>query len=267
MSDTQIQRFSEYLRAGGRSESTIKLRRSHLVAAAKHLKSPLEKATAIDLISYLSGQEWKASTRRSHRASITLFFAWLHDNGHRADNPAARIPSVMQPRSLPRPAADPVIAAAIDAAPPRTALMIELMAYAGLRRMEVCKVHSKDVIMTASAAALRVTGKGGHTRIIPIPGHLASKIRKRKGWLFPGDDHGHLSAAYVGKLVSRALPDGITGHQLRHRYATEGYRRGRDIRAVQSLLGHAKLDTTMIYTAVSDDAAGETARLTWTLSA
>lgn len=144
--------------------------------------------------------------------------------------------------------------------------MLELMAYAGLRRMEVAKVHTRDVIITSHSSAIRVTGKGGHTRIVPVPGHLATKIRDRRGWLFPGDDHGHLSAAYVGKLVSRALPDGVTGHQLRHRYATEGYRRGHDIRAVQELLGHAKLDTTMIYTHVTSDQTSAVASLTWRLS-
>ena len=238
-----IDRYAAYLAAGGRQSSTIKLRRSHLIAATRSIGS-LETASSAQLEDYLANPGWKPTTRRSHRASIVQFYRWLLRSEHITINPAA-----------------------IQAAPPRVQLMLELMAYAGLRRMEVARVHTKDVIITDHASALRVTGKGGHTRIVPIPGHLAEAIRRGRGWLFPGDDSGHLSAAYVGRLVSRSLPPGVTGHMLRHRYATEGYRRGRDIRAVQELLGHAKLDTTMAYTRVASDQTSAVAALTWTLTA
>ena len=78
---------------------------------------------------------------------------------------------------------------------------------------------------------------------------------------------GHLSARRVGELVGACLPDGMTGHQLRHRYATTVYRTSHDIRAVQTLLGHARLDTTMIYTAVDNDAALNAAAGAWRLTA
>lgn len=258
--------YAAYLKAGGRTRSTIDLRTRHLTQAATCLGDFCD-VRANQLTEYLAKPEWKASTRRSYRSTLVCFFRWGHAAGYFESNPAAGLPTVIQPRALPRPAADKVIAESLGTAAPRVQLMIELMAYAGLRRMEVAGLHSRDLIVTEHHSALRITGKGGHTRIVPIPGHIAARLRKTRGWVFPGDYHGHLSPAYVGKLVSRALPPAVTGHQLRHSYATEGYRRGHDIRAVQELLGHAKLDTTMIYTAVSDDAAGETARLTWTLSA
>ncbi|WP_022899139.1 tyrosine-type recombinase/integrase, partial [Humibacter albus] len=72
--------------------------------------------------------------------------------------------------------------------------------------------------------------------------------------LFPGRVDGHLSAAYVSKLISRALPEGVTAHPLRHRFASRAYAAERDIRAVQELLGHASVATTQIYTAVPDAA-------------
>lgn len=265
MDTCNIDRYADYLAAGGRGESTVKLRRSHLVRAAREIGT-LESATTDKLISYLSRPEWRPATRRSYRASLRGFYRWATATGEIDADPADGLPTVIQPRALPRPADDAIIAAAIASAPPRVQLMLELMAYAGLRRCEVARVHARDVIVTDRASALRVTGKGGHTRIVPIPGHLARRVAKLRTWAFPGNDHGHLSAAHVGKLVSRALPPGVTGHMLRHRYATEGYRRSRDIRAIQELLGHAKLDTTMVYTRVDVDQVTAAASSTWTLA-
>lgn len=140
--------------------------------------------------------------------------------------------------------------------------MIELMAYGGLRRGEVCKVKATDL----HGDWLTVTGKGGHTRAVPLPGHLCHRIRKHTGYLFPGAIDGHLSARRVGELVGEALPDGITAHALRHRYATTVYNSSQDIRAVQGLLGHAKLDTTMVYVAVANDSQRTAAAGAWKLS-
>ena len=91
-------------------------------------------------------------------------------------------------------------------------------------------------------------------RVIPITNALAHEILAADGFLFPGQIDGHLSAAYVSKLISRALPEGWTAHTLRHRFASRAYvGAGKDIRAVQELLGHASVATTQIYTAVEDD--------------
>lgn len=141
--------------------------------------------------------------------------------------------------------------------------MIELMAYGGLRRGEVATVRAEDV----TGQWLRVAGKGGHVRAVPLPPHLAARVARGTGWLFPGQIDGHLSARRVGELIRECLPDGTTPHQLRHRYASTVYRSSRDIRAVQSLLGHARLDTTMVYTAVDKDSVGRAAEGAWKLSA
>lgn len=134
----------------------------------------------------------------------------------------------------------------------------------GLRRGEVAAVRGEHV----SGHWLTVEGKGGHRRMVPLPSHLAGRIRRRgPGWTFPGAVEGHLSARWVGTLVARALPRGMTAHQLRHRYATTVYKSSHDIRAVQTLLGHARLDTTMVYTAVSDDDTARAAAGAWRLAA
>ena len=136
------------------------------------------------------------------------------------------------PRGVPRPLGDDVIRDALAKADARTSLMVELMAYGGLRRGEVAGVRAEHV----SGQWLRVTGKGGHTRMVPLPPHLARRVQVAgPGWIFPGQINGHLSARRVGELIRECLPDGMTPHQLRHRYATSVYRTSGDIRAVQEL--------------------------------
>lgn len=148
----------------------------------------------------------------------------------------------------------------------REQLMIELMALCGLRRGEVATVHSSDLHTSGGVDMLRIEGKGGHIRYIPVPPHIASQIREAQGWVFPGQIGGHLAAATVGKLVARHLPSGVTPHALRHRYATEVYSRSRDIRAVQALLGHARLDTTEVYVAVSGESTQAAAQTGWRIA-
>lgn len=93
--------------------------------------------------------------------------------------------------------------------------------------------------------------------MIPISDDLATEIRRTaaaNGFLFPGQDNGHLSPHHVGKLVADALPGGWSMHKLRHRFATRAFRYGgRNILAVQQLLGHSSVATTQRYTAVDGD--------------
>lgn len=248
------------LKAAGLSPETIDLRQRHVHRALAQIGQPLDDLSERDLIDWFATQKWKPATRRSYRASLQLFFKWRANAGLGA-NLADNLPSVAVPRAIPRPASDQIILEAIRTAPPRVQLMMELMAYGGLRRGETSRVHSRNL----NGEWLEVTGKGGHTRLVPLPPHLCNQIRDARGWLFPGDIDGHLSAPYVGKLVSRHLPTGITAHMLRHRFATVTYRRSKDIRAVQTLLGHAKLDTTMIYVGLDDDARRAAAGGAWSL--
>ena len=120
--------------------------------------------------------------------------------------------------------------------------------------------------------SLRVLGKGGRVRRVPLTDDMADQISARgAGWTFQGQvsdgqavlgdrTAGHLSAGRVGELVSELLPNPWTTHTLRHRFASAAYRADRDIRAVQELLGHVSVATTQVYTAVPDDAKRRAAR-------
>lgn len=272
MSNTRyISDFSAWLLAAGRARGTVELRRYHVARALGVLGDAAQVSTSA-LVEYLARPEWSASTRRSVRASLVTFYRWAAASGIVERSPAAALPSVLTPRGLPRPASEHAIVQAMAAgsagSDDRAALIVEVMATMGLRRCEVCKIHTRDLLSDLGGGhALRVEGKGGHVRTVPVPPSIAARVIAANGWLFPGQIEGHLSAAYVGKLASRALPPGITPHQLRHRYGTVAYGRSGDIRAVQELLGHAKLETTAVYVAVSGQAARAAGVGAWTIAA
>ena len=211
---------------------------------------------------FLANPAWGPAARRSMHASLKAFMRLL--DGVPGAGVLDEIPAAKVPRGVPRPVRDDDIRAALRRAPERVQLMIELMAYGGLRRGEVATVKGSDI----AGQWLTVVGKGGAARQVPLPAHLARRIQARgPGWTFPGQIDGHLSPRRVGELVGELLPPGVTAHQLRHRYATAVYGHSRDIRAVQMLLGHARLDTTMIYTAVDSDITAAAAATAWSLGA
>lgn len=254
--------YMNYLRASGCSQQTVYLRSRHIKSLANHL-GDLESLTFDDLIAWMGNEEWTQPTRKTWRSSLKKYWQWVELTG-RGEDIAKNLPCVRIPRSIPQPALDQDIMDAIKRAEPRVKLMMELMAYCGLRRGEVCKVRGSDV----QGDYLRVVGKGGHTRMVPLPGFLGHAIREKgMGYVFPGKIDGHLADYCVGKLVSNALPDGVSGHKLRHRFATTVYRNTKDIRSCQELLGHAKLDTTMIYVQVDSDTKRAAAETAWRLDA
>ena len=127
--------------------------------------------------------------------------------------------------------------------------MLLLAAYGGLRRAEIAALHHGDIV----DGVMRVHGKGGKVRTVPVHDRIASELPAGDGYLFPGRDHGHLSPGQVGRLMSDALGPGWTAHTLRHRFGTRLYAGSRDILQAQSLLGHSSPATTQRYVAAPDD--------------
>lgn len=237
----------------GRSPATIATRRGHLAFMARGLRCAPARVTTAGILTWFGRQSWSIETRRSHRNTAMSFFGWAHRAGHLSTNPAADLPVMRAAAPAPRPAPDAVWSAAIADADPRVRLMLRLAAEVGLRRAEIARVHRRDLTRGSAGAALLVHGKGGKLRVVPLGDALAVAIADADGYLFPGDEDGHLSPRWVGKLMAGALPDHWTAHTLRHRFATRAYRGTRNLRAVQSLLGHSSVATTERYTAVDDD--------------
>jgi integrase len=242
--------FALWLTAGGASEGTVALRSAHLRRFGK--RADLETATAGDIVAWLGDPGLKPSTRHSYRASVRMFYRWMRLTGRREDDPTEGTRSIPVPRAQPRPAADDAVRDALAKATQEDRLALMLAALAGLRRAEIAGLHADDIDDTG----IRVTGKGGVVRTVPIHPLLMRELKPwaaRGGYLFRGrDGRGPVSADAMGRRISRLLDTGA--HSLRHKFASDAYRGTRDIRAVQELLGHASVATTQVYVAVDGDA-------------
>ena len=262
--------IEDYLRAEaglGRSRQTIATRRAHLARLARGVRGVPHRVTEERLLAWMGrNPQWSMEHRRGIRNTAVSFFGWAHRAGQLTTNPAAELPAFKAATPAPRPAPDAAWEAGTRAADPRVLLMLRLAAEVGLRRAEIARVHTADLTIGATGPQLRVLGKGAKVRVLPITEDLAAQIEAgapghspelaafgAQGYLFPGDEDGHLSARWCGTLMADCLPDGWTAHTLRHRFATRAYRGSRNLRAVQTLLGHSSVATTERYTAVEDD--------------
>lgn len=240
-------------RAAKKPNSTIQLRTSHIMRASRDLPNDPSRVTTKHLIEWLARQKWQPNTQRAYRASLRAFFAWTTTQRLTEHSPAEALPPVKIPRSRPRPTPETAFRDALRVADDRERLAILLGGICGLRRAELAATAREDVEADLVGHSLRVVGKGGHVRLVPLPDELARLILCRApGWLFPSPHGGHLTPHHLGKIISRRL--GHTTHTLRHRCASVAYAATGDLRAVQELLGHASPDTTAIYTAVTDAA-------------
>lgn len=146
----------------------------------------------------------------------------------------------------------------------RDMAVISLCYGAGLRISEALALCRADL----EGPALRVTGKGGKTRMVPLIENVRASIQTYLGLcpfpltpsqpLFRGVKGGVLSPRLIQLRLAQlrgalGLPPGATPHALRHSFATHLLSRGGDLRSIQELLGHASLSTTQIYTAVDTE--------------
>jgi len=242
--------YTTQMRAAGRSPGTIRLHRHYLHHVERYVRRPYAARTG-DLTRALAVPHWSPETRKSARGAVASFYRWAYLNGHVEADPSLGVPSVSVPAGQPRPTPETVLLRALDLADGRLRLMLLLAAFAGLRCAEIAQVHSRDLV----GSTLYVHGKGGKVRTVPLVlDELVHAIRRADGHLFPGRVDGHLAAGTVTTMLSDGLPDGWTGHTLRHRFATRAYAGTRDLLAVGALLGHSRPETTKRYVLMPDDA-------------
>lgn len=258
-------RYVAHERAAARAQRTIENRLELLdvLARVTGTTGPLE-VTADHLLAHV-GRGVKASSMQREGSDLRSFFGWLHDKGHRVDNPALELPRVKVPRGKPRPFTLAQIEAMLATGSYfRTRVMILLGYLHGLRAHEIAKVHGRDV--DRQRMQLYVLGKGAVERWVPIHPLLAGMLDQLPDddWWFPSRStrrtaSPHIAAGSVSDLLRQAkIRAGIqernrTAHSLRHSFATHLILNGADIRAVQELLGHASLASTQIYAGVTDE--------------
>lgn len=252
--EAALEGWRTWLRLGGTSPATIRLRTDHMRSIARRSNSQYPRQLDLRLVVHLMSEKpWSLEHRRSVRTSLVSFCEWCVRNQLMESNPAEQLPRVRPATPKPRPAPDDVWRELLTAAPPRERLMARLAGEAGLRRAEVAQVHHDDLIVDTHGWSLIVHGKGDKQRVVPLTADLAADLRAYcpGGYAFPNGTGGHISAGWVGTMISRLMPPGLTMHTLRHRYASRGYSATGNLRAVQEALGHASVATTQIYCAVS----------------
>lgn len=249
--DTAVSDWITAMHAAGRSPRTIRLYRCHLGKIIRECPDGPDSVTPTDLRYILACGRWKPETRKSVRGTLGSFFRWAHGTGIVDVDPTRGLDTVRVPAGVARPIPEDVLHEALSHADERDRMMLMLGAYAGLRCMEIARVHSRDW----DGSGLYVTGKGGKTRYVPIVRiDLRRILTACSGYLFPGQDGGHLSPGYVSKRLARALPGKWTAHTLRHRCGTVMYAGTRDLLAVGAVLGHARPETTLRYVRLPQDA-------------
>ncbi|PZO80213.1 tyrosine-type recombinase/integrase [Sphingomonas hankookensis] len=257
----------------GAAHNTIAAYRTDLSLASQALGGRLAGADA-DAIARLA-DGWAAlakSTVARKAAALRRFFAFLAEEGLRADDPGAALPRPGTARALPRTLSSgdiDAMFAAIDAriarVPPdvndlRLSALFELLYGSGLRATELVSLPRAAIAPDRPYMILK--GKGGRERMVPLSDRARAAVARWRAqvpadsaWLFPSGQR-HLSRMRLYQIV-RALageagiaPDRISPHVLRHAFATHLLEGGADLRALQSMLGHADIATTEIYTHV-----------------
>lgn len=233
----------------GHSVATRTTRRNHLTHLAAGVSVEPWRVTGDVLEEFCGRHEWGQETRRGRRASFQSFYGWALAKRLVTTNPADQLPKVSAKAPNPHPVPVRVYVASMADAPARVQLMARMAKELGMRRAEVATSHSSWIVEDLVGDTIRVVGKGGKVRDVPLPPDFARVLRGMgAGYFFPGrDGAGHLTPAYVGKLVGQRLPGSLTMHKLRHTAASEWHDICGDLAIVQDLLGHASPATTRAY--------------------
>lgn len=240
--------------AANRSGGTIRLHLHYLAQLRERHRSPWAVTTE-QIQALMAERSWGSSGLRSARSVYRGFYRWGHGMGHTDVDPAFTLATVASPAPAPRPAPEVVVWQLIDGADERISFMSQLAGLMGLRCGEIAQVHEADYVGTARKGRLRVHGKGGKIRELPVMDEgLAFRLHTVDDWAFPNGLGSHLSAAHVSRVISAAMPMGWTAHKLRHRALTVSHAETRDLLATKEMAGHSKMDTTLAYVLMPADA-------------
>lgn len=238
-----------------------------------------------DYLVHCDAQGLSKATRARRLSSIRQLYRFAFEEGWRSDNPALRLTGPGRAQSLPKTLTEAEVLRLIDAARTRArnpvdrlrdTALFELLYATGLRVTELVSLPVAAV--RGDPRMILVRGKGDKERMVPLSAPARAALaewlahrdaeeeagrkagRAPSRFLFPGDGRdGHLTRQYFHSLVKDVAvlagisPSRVTPHVLRHAFATHLLAHGADLMVIQTLLGHADVATTEIYTHVLDD--------------
>nr|WP_284193995.1 site-specific tyrosine recombinase XerD [Vibrio zhanjiangensis] len=229
-----------------------------------------------DYQSWLMDQGYKQTSRARMLSAIRRLFQYLHREKVRGDDPSALLVSPKLPKRLPKDLSEAQVEALLNAPDPEDAMelrdkaMLELLYATGLRVTELVSLTMENISLRQGV--VRVTGKGGKERLVPMgenavewietfiqdgrsellgettsdvvfPSKRARQMTRQTFW--------HRIKHYA--IIAGIDTDLLSPHVLRHAFATHLLNYGADLRVVQMLLGHSDLSTTQIYTHVATE--------------
>jgi len=284
---TLLEKYLQHLAVKGFSESTLRVRRVHMEMFLKWCRRNRTTAptqvTRTSLESYQrhlflyrkkDGQPLAVASQHSRLAPLKVWFKWLTYRKHIAQDPAAelelprvgyKLPNVMNKDEAERVLSQPKIEVPLGI---RDRAMLELLYSSGLRRMELLLLKLYDVDQKHGLVTVR-QGKGKRDRVVPVGERALAWLDLYLNGLRPEivrkPDNGivflttngvpftpnHLSWLARQYVKSAGIGKGGACHIFRHTMATLMLEGGADIRYIQAMLGHVRLDTTQIYTHVS----------------
>jgi integrase/recombinase XerD len=288
-----IELFLDMLAAErGAATNTLTAYRNDLKDVSAHLRAKQTNLIAADtqklrgFLAELADRGFKAASLGRRLSAVRQFYRFLYAEGHRGDDPAAVLEGPKRGRSLPKVLSVADVDALLNEARRQAedtgaALLVRLRAARLLCLLEIVYATGLRVseLMTLPASAARrdqrmlvVRGKGGKERLVPLnqasrramADYLALRAEAGRAteskWLFPSfGEQGHLTRQHFAREL-KALgsacgisPARLSPHVLRHAFASHLLHNGADLRVVQTLLGHADISTTQIYTHVLED--------------
>jgi integrase/recombinase XerD len=263
----------------GLADRTLDAYRRDLEALARWLAGrsrTLQSARREDISGYHGAQSAAVRSIARRQSAFRRYYAFLARTEPGFADPTLLIERPRMPRSLPKALAEREIESLLDAPDIMTALglrdraMLELMYASGLRVSEL--VELPLAALNTRQGVLRVTGKGGKDRLVPVGEEALTRIGTYLADVRPALAKGRQPTALFlsqrGEGMTRQMfwtlvkryalkvginPKRISPHVLRHSFATHLLNHGADLRALQMLLGHSSLSTTQIYTLVAKE--------------
>jgi integrase/recombinase XerD len=270
---TAISLFLDMLSSDqGAAKNTLLAYGRDLKLASETLVGKLVRAGDEEIAALSASWAGLAASSVARKASaLRRFFGFLAAEGLRTDDPSRKLPRPGAVRPLPKTLTAEEAAKLCDTAEAqftdnpsartaRLVALVELLYGSGLRASEVVSLERSALDPSRPYAIVR--GKGGRERLSPVSNRAHAAVQRYLSFLEPGTPflfpsiRGHLTRVRLFQLIKGLAADAglppqrISPHVLRHAFATHMLAGGADLRSLQTMLGHADISTTQIYTHV-----------------